>query len=147
MEITFAVLLWAVRISFLVLLYLFLVRAFAALWRAMRVEEAVAQKPAGLAYLVVQRTHRGGPRSGERLPLRAVTAIGRDAGNDVVLNDDAASARHAVLTFRDGEWWVEDAGSTNGTVVNGTRISTPERLQYGDELAIGRVGMRLEQAT
>ncbi len=146
MEITFAVLLWAVRIAFLVILYLFLVRAFAALWRAMRAEEAVAQKPAGLAYLVVQRSHRGGPRTGERLPLRAVTSIGRDAGNDVVVNDEAASSRHAVLTFSDGEWWVEDAGSTNGTVVNGTKIWDRERLHYGDEVLIGRIGMRLEQA-
>jgi hypothetical protein len=145
-EVTFAVLLWTVRIGFLVLLYLFLVRAFAALWRAMKTEEAVAEKPAGLAYLVVQRSHSGGPRTGERLPLRAVTSIGRDAGNDVVVNDEAASAKHAVLTFSDGEWFVEDAGSTNGTVVNGTKIWDRERLHFGDEVTIGRVGLRLEQA-
>lgn len=112
----------------------------------MRAEQAVAEKPAGLAYLVVQRTHSGGPRAGERLPLRAVTSIGRDAGNDVVLDDEAASAKHAVVTFSDGEWWVEDAGSTNGTVVNGTKIWDRERLHYGDELLVGRTGMRLEQA-
>lgn len=146
MEITFNVLLWAVRIGFLVLLYLFLVRAFAALWREMRSEEAVAARPAGLAFLVVQRTHAGGPRSGERLPLRAVTALGRDAGNDVVLNDEAASARHSIVSFSDGEWWIEDAGSTNGTVVNGTKIWQKERLHYGDELTVGRIGLRLEQA-
>jgi hypothetical protein len=145
-EITFAVLLWAVRIAFLLLLYLFLIRSFSALWRAMRVEEAVAEKPAGLAYLVVQRSHSGGPRTGERLPLRAVTSIGRDAGNDIVVNDEAASAQHAVVTFRDGEWWVEDAGSTNGTVVNGTKIWAAERVHFGDEVTIGRIGMRLEQA-
>lgn len=146
MEITFTVLLWAVRIGFLVLLYLFLVRAFAGLWREMRTEEAVAARPSGLAYLVVQRTHAAGPRSGERLPLRAVTAIGRDAGNDIALNDEAASARHSIVSFSDGEWWIEDAGSTNGTVVNGTKIWQKERLHYGDEVTIGRIGLRLEQA-
>lgn len=146
MEITFNVLLWAVRIGFLVLLYLLLVRAFAGLWREMRSEEAVALRPSGLAFLVVQRTHAGGPRAGERLPLRAVTAIGRDAGNDVVLNDEAASARHSIVSFSDGEWWIEDAGSTNGTVVNGTRIWQKERLHFGDELTVGRIGLRLEQA-
>jgi len=145
-EITFTVLLWAVRIAFLVLLYLFLVRAFAGLWREMRTEEAAPARPGGLAYLVVQRTHAGGPRSGERLSLRAVTSIGRDGGNDVVLNDEAASARHSLVSFSDGEWWIEDAGSTNGTVVNGTKIWQRERLHYGDELAIGRIGLRLEQA-
>lgn len=146
MEITFTVLLWAVRIAFLVVLYLFLTRAFAALWREMRTEEAVAARPAGLAYLVVQRTHHGGPRSGERLPLRAVTSLGRDAGNDVVLNDEAASAKHAIVSFADGEWWIEDAGSTNGTVVNGTKIWQRERLHYGDLVQVGRIGLRLEQA-
>jgi pSer/pThr/pTyr-binding forkhead associated (FHA) protein len=88
---------------------------------------------------------RGAPRVGDRLPLRAVNALGRDAGNDIVINDEAASARHALVEFTDGEWWVEDAGSTNGTVVNGAVVRSRERLRYGDELAIGRVALRLEQ--
>ena len=139
-------LLWTVRIAFLVILYLFLIRSFAALWRALRAEAAVAPA-AGIAYLVVRTTHRGGPRAGERLALRAVTSIGRDPGNDVVVEDEAASARHAVVSFSDGEWWVEDAGSTNGTIVNGSRIWEKERLHFGDELTVGRIGMRLEQAS
>ena len=80
------------------------------------------------------------------VPLRAVTSLGRDAGNDVVVTDEAASAKHAVVGFSDGEWWIEDAGSTNGTVVNGTKISQRERMHYGDEIQIGRIGLRLEQA-
>jgi len=145
MEITFGVLLWAVRIAFLVLLYLFLIRAFAALQAALASEEAVAARPSGIAHLVVQRSVRGAPRVGERLPLRAVNAIGRDAGNDVVLNDEAASAKHALLEFAEGEWWIEDSGSTNGTLVNGEAVRSRERVQYGDEVAIGRVALRLEQ--
>ena len=145
MEITFGVLLWAVRIGFLVLLYLFLIRAFAALQTALSSEEAVAARPSGIAHLVVQRSVRGAPRVGERLPLRAVNAIGRDAGNDVVLNDEAASAKHALLEFAEGEWWIEDSGSTNGTLVNGEVVRSRERVQYGDEVAIGRVALRLEQ--
>jgi pSer/pThr/pTyr-binding forkhead associated (FHA) protein len=144
-EITFAVLLWVVRIAFLILLYLFLFRVFGSLQRSLATENAVAARPAGLAHLVVQRTVRGALRVGERLPLRAVNALGRDAGNDIVLNDEAASARHAVLEFADGQWWVEDAGSTNGTIVNGQVVRSRERLQFGDELGIGRVALRLEQ--
>ncbi len=146
MEITFALLLWGVRVAFLIFLYLFLIRAFAALQRALAVEQAVAARPAGIAFLVVQRSVRGAPRVGERMPLRAVSSIGRDAGNDVVLNDEAASARHALLEFADGEWWVEDSGSTNGTRVNGEAIRSRERLRYGDELGVGRVALRLEQS-
>ena len=147
MEITFALTLWAVRLAFLALIYLFLIRAFRSLQRALATERAAAAATvSGLAYLVIRRSHAGGPRVGARLPLRAVTAIGRDAGNDIALNDEAASATHAVVTFRDGEWWAEDAGSTNGTLVNATRIWDAERLRFGDEIDIGRIGMRLEPA-
>jgi len=146
-ELTFAVVLWAVRLAFLALLYLFLIRAFRSLQRALATEKvAAAVAQTGLAYLVVQRSHAGGPKPGARLPLRAVTTIGRDAGNDIVLNDEAASAKHAVVTFRDGEWWAEDAGSTNGTLLNASRIWDAERLRFGDEIDIGRIGLRLEQA-
>jgi pSer/pThr/pTyr-binding forkhead associated (FHA) protein len=147
MEITFAVILWGVRIAFLVLLYLFLIRAFRALHRALSEERvAIAARQLGIAALVVTRSHPAGPRVGERLPLRAVSSVGRDSGNDVVLNDEAASAKHAIVSFAEGEWWLEDAGSTNGTLLNGSRVRDKERLHYGDELAVGRIALRLERA-
>ena len=147
MEITFAVILWGVRIAFLVILYLFLIRAFRALHRSLTDERAaISAREVGIAALVVTKSHAGGPRVGARLPLRAVSSVGRDAGNDVVLNDEAASAKHAIVSFADGEWWLEDAGSTNGTLLNGSRIWDKERLHYGDELAVGRIALRLERA-
>jgi len=147
MELTFAVILWAVRIAFLVLIYLFLIRSFRALQRALADERtAVAARQVGLAALVVTRSHGGGPRVGERMPLRAVSSVGRDAGTDIVLNDEAASAKHAIVSFADGEWWLEDAGSTNGTLLNGSRIWDRERFHYGDEIAVGRIALRLERA-
>ena len=147
MEITFAVLLWAVRIAFLFLLYLFLLRAFGVLHRALASERAADGAMRALGTLIVERSPGRAPRVGERITLRASTSIGRDAGNDVPLSDEAASARHAVLELRDGEWWIEDLGSTNGTLVNGTRIEHAERLRFGDELAIGRIALRLEKET
>ena len=147
MEITFAVILWGVRIAFLVLLYLFLIRAFRALHVALTDERvAITARQIGIATLVVSRSHAGGPRVGERLPLRAVSSVGRDAGNDIVLNDEAASAKHAIVSFAEGEWWLEDAGSTNGTLLNGSRIWDRERFHYGDEVAVGRIALRLERA-
>ncbi len=142
MEITFAVLLWAVRIAFLILLYVFLFRAFGVLQRTMEAERTQA-RPIGT--LVVERSATRTPRVGERLALRATNAIGRDAGNDVSLPDEAASARHATLEQVEGEWWIEDLGSTNGTLVNGVRIGKRERVRFGDEIGIGRVAMRLER--
>jgi FHA domain-containing protein len=142
MEITFGVLLWGVRIAFLVLIYLFLIRAFGVLQRSLAAER-VEGRPLGT--LVVERSPSRQPRVGERLPLRASNAIGRDAGNDIPLPDEAASARHAKLDVEDGEWWIEDLGSTNGTLVNGVRITKREKLRAGDEIAIGRVALRLDR--
>jgi hypothetical protein len=142
-EIPFQIALWGVRIAFLLVLYLFLIKAFATLLRSLRTETELAARPA-LAYLVVQRTIAQGPRLGERLPLRSLSVIGRDAGNDVVIGDDAVSARHAVVELNDGTWWVSDQGSTNGTLLNGSRIARPERLRDGDAIDIGRVVMRFE---
>lgn len=143
MEVPFQVALWGVRIAFLLVLYLFLIRAFASLWRSLRVETELAARNA-LAYLIVQRTHAQGPRVRERLPLRAVSSIGRDAANDVVINDEAASARHALIELTEGSWWVQDEGSTNGTVLNGSRLARRERLHDGDVVEIGRIALRFE---
>ncbi|HUQ42285.1 MAG TPA: FHA domain-containing protein [Candidatus Limnocylindrales bacterium] len=142
MEITFTVLLWGVRIAFLLLLYLFLIRAFGGLTRAMRAESAAGR---AMGTLVVERNPAQSPRVGERLAHRVTNTMGRDAGNDIALPDEAASARHATLEAKDGEWWIEDLGSTNGTLVNGVRIDRRERIRPGDEIAIGRVAMRLER--
>jgi pSer/pThr/pTyr-binding forkhead associated (FHA) protein len=142
MEITFNVLLWAVRIAFLLLLYIFLVRSFGVLHRAMRTESAAAK---ALGVLVVERSPARTPRVGERLSLRASNTMGRDAGNDIALPDEAASARHATIEVHDGEWFIEDLGSTNGTLVNGVRIERRERVRPGDEIAIGRIALRLER--
>lgn len=142
MEITFTVLLWAVRIAFLLLIYLFLIRTFSVLHRSLSVERVEGR---ALGTLIVERSPGRTPRVGERLALRAANMLGRDAGNDIPLPDEAASARHAKIEAEDGAWWIEDLGSTNGTLVNGVRIERRERLRPGDEIAIGRVLLRLER--
>jgi pSer/pThr/pTyr-binding forkhead associated (FHA) protein len=142
MEITFNVLLWGIRIAFLLLLYVFLIRSFGVLHRAMRTESVAAK---ALGVLIVERSPARTPRVGERLALRASNTMGRDSGNDIALPDEAASARHATLEVRDGEWFIEDLGSTNGTLVNGVRIERRERVRPGDEIAIGRIALRLER--
>jgi len=48
------------------------------------------------------------------------------------------------LSYRDGGWWIADAGSKNGTWVNGQRIEAEQRLQPGDLLLIGQVKLELK---
>ena len=64
--------------------------------------------------------------------------VGRDLGNDVVLaDDDTVSRLHAVVEYLGPGWCVRDAGSANGTYVNGERLNAERLLQPGDELGIG----------
>jgi pSer/pThr/pTyr-binding forkhead associated (FHA) protein len=78
--------------------------------------------------------------------LDAITTLGRDVNNAIVVEDPFASADHAVLTYRGRSWYVEDLGSTNGTYVNGRAIASVAPLGFGDELSIGQVRLRLERA-
>ncbi len=71
--------------------------------------------------------------------------IGREGGNTIVLDQEATvSRRHAQLTRQNGELIVQDLGSTNGTFVNGQRISAPTPLRVGDTVQFGMASFRVE---
>lgn len=86
-----------------------------------------------------------GPRFGEELAVAApVVHIGRAPGNEVVIDDDSVSDRHARLEFDLGAWRLTDLGSTNGTAVEGVRLApdVPTPLHYGVDVRFG--GVRLQ---
>jgi hypothetical protein len=139
----FTVTIWVVRLLFLALLYLFLFGVARALLRDLR---AAAREPiAELGRLVVVASPAGEPVAGTTLSLDAITTIGRDVNNAIVVDDQFVSAEHAVLTYRGRTWYVEDLDSTNGTFVNGARVEGVAPLGYGDELQIGQVRLRLDR--
>ncbi|HEX7526674.1 MAG TPA: FHA domain-containing protein, partial [Gaiellaceae bacterium] len=71
--------------------------------------------------------------------------VGRGAANDVPLPDDEyASSRHARFEPRRGGVWIEDIGSTNGTFVNGIRLTRERKLVPGDVVRIGETDVRFE---
>jgi pSer/pThr/pTyr-binding forkhead associated (FHA) protein len=70
-----------------------------------------------------------------------VTTIGRDLSNDIVVADAYASTRHARIERQgDGRFWLEDVGSSNGTLLNGQllRPNNPVPLDSGDVISIGK---------
>ncbi len=96
------------------------------------VEQVVAD---GGAALVIRA---GGGRVGESFPLeRERMTIGRRPDADVFLDDVTVSRDHALLVRRNGDFYLDDLGSLNGTYVNRRRIES-HRLQDGDELQIGK---------
>jgi len=140
---SFALSLWVLRICFLALLYIFLFLVVRALWRDLRSAVATAHRP--LARLVVLSSPDGQPPQGSTIALDAVNSLGRDVNNSIVVEDQFASAEHAVLTFRGRAWYVEDRGSTNGTWVNGQSVDGATPIGYGDEIQIGQVRFRLDR--
>jgi pSer/pThr/pTyr-binding forkhead associated (FHA) protein len=85
-----------------------------------------------------------GLRRKSTIEIDTTTVVGREADTGIRLDDDEfASARHARIEPRADGVWVEDLGSTNGTFVNGKRV-TAERLKAGDVVRIGETELRLE---
>jgi hypothetical protein len=69
---------------------------------------------------------------------RDAISIGRDAGNDVTLDEPSVSRWHAQLVYRDGWFYIQDLGSASGIVVNGSRIQGSMRIGPGDRIALSR---------
>jgi len=145
------------KLVFLVLLYAFIVLVVRSATKdiggapqesiVLGAAEAAALRariPVRPARFVVLR----GPGSpgGSVLELREPAIAGRGPESTLQLDgDDFASARHARIEPRVDGVWVEDLGSTNGTFVNGARVTTERLLQPGDILRLGQTELRLER--
>lgn len=71
--------------------------------------------------------------------------VGRSPGCAIALPDDTyVSQMHARVFRRDGRWWVDDLGSTNGTLLNGSPVTRPAVIRPGDRLQFGQTVMGLE---
>ncbi|MFC4554819.1 FHA domain-containing protein FhaB/FipA [Georgenia faecalis] len=87
-----------------------------------------------------------GPLAGASLPLGpGPILVGRAPGCTLVLDDDYSSGRHARFFPQDGQWWLEDLGSTNGTFVRDERISTPVVVPAGTPVRIGQTVIELQR--
>ncbi len=81
---------------------------------------------------------RSGPTPGATYSLEGdQLIIGRDAASGVAISDAEVSRKHARMTFQGGKFVLEDLGSTNGTFVNGQRLTSPTVLKPGDVVALG----------
>jgi pSer/pThr/pTyr-binding forkhead associated (FHA) protein len=90
---------------------------------------------AGTSY---QLTIQVGPTPGKTFPLnKPEMIIGRDLTADIVISDVEVSRKHAHLIAQQGGYLLEDLGSTNGTIVNGLRLSSPYLLHPGEQIVLG----------
>lgn len=85
-----------------------------------------------------------GQLAGTRITLgEAPITIGRAEDSTLVITDDYASARHARLVPRAGQWFIEDMGSTNGTYLDRAKVSGPTPVPLGVPIRIGRTSLEL----
>jgi pSer/pThr/pTyr-binding forkhead associated (FHA) protein len=146
------------KIAFLVILYLFIWRIVRSASRDLRLpQESMILSPQQASMLLPRPLARelgrlivvrsGFLEQGESYLLdSSALRVGRAADNDLVIPDDEyVSARHARFEPRRDGVYVEDAGSTNGTFVNGIRLSEGRRLAPGDAVTIGETELRFER--
>jgi pSer/pThr/pTyr-binding forkhead associated (FHA) protein len=88
-----------------------------------------------------------GSLAGTTVALQGQTiTLGRAHDSTIVLDDDYASSRHArIYPDRDGQWIVEDLGSTNGTYLDRNRLTTPTPVPLGAPIRIGKTVIELRK--
>ena len=153
---TYESVLLALKIAFLVLLYLFVWRIVRTAATDLRLpQESFILRPALAGGAIGQAIHSGrlvvlhsdALEQGDEFELEAsALTIGRSRRNTVSIDgDEFASARHVRIEPRRDGVWVHDLGSTNGTHVNGVRIDRPRKLVTGDVVRVGETELRYEE--
>jgi pSer/pThr/pTyr-binding forkhead associated (FHA) protein len=134
-----AVIVLALRIFLAACLYAFLGWALLLLWRDLQRQGLqLSLRKAPTINLTLQRA---GAETSHRAFQQSDISIGRDPACDILLADDTVSARHAHLSYHHGQWWAEDLGSTNGTHLNQSPLSTPTVLTSGDQIECGQTAI------
>ena len=130
-----ALLLNVLKIIFIGLLYLFLFQVARSIKAHLGsgVPKAGPGRSAAELVVVVSDSLQG-----RRFPIGAATVIGRATDADIVIDDSYASDFHVRVGLQNGVVTVHDLGSTNGTYVNGRRVTVPTALAPGDSVQVGR---------
>jgi hypothetical protein len=153
-------LLTILKFCFLALLYLFFIRVLRAVWAEVSGRTAVV---AAAPVARQQRGWSGGGRpggnakaggrlkviepaetKGQTYELADELTVGRAAGCQITMDDTYVSQLHARVFRRDGQLYVEDLGSTNGTYLNRKKVTAPIAIRRGDRLQIGKTVMELQ---
>ncbi len=132
------------RISMTLSLYLFIGWVFFFQWKNFKIESELlaAQKTPPLA---LSFTNNENKLQTKHFRDPEIT-LGRDPQCNVYLENETVSAYHARLSYHHGQWWLEDLNSTNGTTLNGEKITTPTIIINRDEICCGEAALNVRLA-
>jgi pSer/pThr/pTyr-binding forkhead associated (FHA) protein len=149
-----------VKVAFLLVLYLFVARAVRAVLldvygpraerppgrrRSRNRQAAQAQRPARSSRRMAKELVVNDLQGTRSVPLSDSVTIGRAASCDLVVADNYVSNVHARIFARDGAFWLEDLGSTNGTYINRGKVSVPVAIGPGDQVRVGKATLELRR--
>jgi pSer/pThr/pTyr-binding forkhead associated (FHA) protein len=132
------VILALLRIIFLGLLYLFVWQVARAIGSHLGISVRRKRKEGSRVLFV-----RSESQQGKEFEVSDVVVMGRSDETDVVIDDPYASEFHLRLVSQENGMMLHDLGSTNGTYVNGRRVSAPTELKRGDTIQVGKTVMEI----
>ena len=127
------------RIIFLGLVYLFVWQVARAIGSHLGISVRRKRKEGSRVLFV-----RSESQQGREFEVNDVVVLGRSDETDVVLDDPYASEFHMRLVSQENGMMLHDLGSTNGTYVNGRRVSAPTELKRGDTIQVGKTVMEIK---
>jgi len=132
------VILALLRIIFLGLVYLFVWQVARAIGSHLGISVRRKRKEGSRVLFV-----RSESQQGQEFEVNDVVVMGRSAETDVAIDDPYASEFHLRLVSQENGMMLHDLGSTNGTYVNGRRVSAPTELKRGDTIQVGKTVMEI----
>ncbi len=144
----------ALKYGLFALLFLFLWRSMRWVVRGLNVEQATPRSerrgkgasseptppPGPASVIVYEKDHK--PRT---VKVSASMVMGRAPECELLLDDTYVSQEHARMFGKNGSWYVEDLGSTNGTFVNDQKLAAPAMVQPGDRIRVGTTVVELRR--
>ncbi len=121
------------RYVFLILIYIFLYRVTVTIMK----DISLAGQDKSSGWLSVIKSNYKGLSEGEKIHIITPFQIGKKNNNNLVINNEYISHNHVIIYSRNKEIWIEDLGSTNGTLLNENPLKMPMVLKDNDRIDIG----------